>query len=45
LTPDSYRETLVREIKPDFFPNLAGTHHMHSQGGLTVYDFSRDERP
>jgi hypothetical protein len=45
LTPDSYRETLVREIKPDFFPGLAGAHHLHSRGGLTVYDFSRDERP
>jgi hypothetical protein len=45
LTPDSYRETLVREVEPDFFPNLAGAHHMHSRGGLTVYDFSRDERP
>ncbi len=45
LTPDSYRETLVREVRPDFFPNLAGTHHIHSRGGLTVYDFSKDERP
>jgi hypothetical protein len=45
LSPDSYRETLVREVHPDFFPKLAGTHHMHSQAGLTVYDFSRDERP
>jgi hypothetical protein len=45
LTPDSYRETLVREVEPEFFPNLAGAHHMHSRGGLTVYDFNRDERP
>lgn len=45
LTPDSYRETLVREVEPDFLPNLAGAHHIHSRGGLTVYDFSRDERP
>lgn len=45
LTPDSYRETLVREVRPDFFPNLSGTHHIHSRGGLTVYDFSKDERP
>lgn len=45
LTPDSYRETLVREVEPDFFPQLAGAHHMHSRGGLTVYDFNRDERP
>jgi hypothetical protein len=45
LTPDSYRETLIREVEPDFFPDLAGAHHMHSHGGLTVYDFSRDERP
>jgi hypothetical protein len=45
LTPDTYRETLVREVWPDFFPRLSGTHHMHSEAGLTVYDFSRDERP
>jgi hypothetical protein len=45
LTPQSYSETMVREVSPDFFPNLSGTHHMHSKAGLTVYDFSRDERP
>lgn len=45
LTPDSYRESPVREVRPDFFPRLAGAHHIHSDGSLTVYDFSRDERP
>lgn len=45
LTPDTYEESLVREVRPDFFPGLSGTHHMHSKAGLTVYDFSRDERP
>jgi hypothetical protein len=45
LSEAAYAETLVKDVKPDFFPRLAGAHHMHSDGGLTVYDFSRDERP
>ena len=45
LTPDSYRETLVKQIEPSFFPRLDGTHHVHCTGGTTVFDFMRVERP
>ncbi|HEY7006285.1 MAG TPA: hypothetical protein VH392_07335 [Sphingomicrobium sp.] len=45
LTPETYRERLVRRVQPDFFPNLDGTHHISSADGLTVYDFMRVERP
>ena len=45
LTPGTYRETLVEEMHPTFFPNLDGTHHIHDVGGLTFFDFMRVERP
>jgi hypothetical protein len=45
LSQDTYRESLIREVRPTFFPNLDGTHHIHSTDGLTVYDFMRVERP
>ena len=45
LTPDTYRETLVKEVRPHFFPKTDGTHHLHCTGGLTVFDFMRVERP
>jgi hypothetical protein len=45
LTPETYRETLVRAIEPTFFPKLDGTHHIHCAGGSTVFDFMRVERP
>jgi hypothetical protein len=45
LTPQTYRETLVSEIKPDFLAGLDGTHHLHSEQGVTVYDFMRVGRP
>jgi hypothetical protein len=45
LTPGTYRETLVEEVRPTFFPNLDGTHHIHDVGGLTFFDFMRVERP
>jgi hypothetical protein len=45
LSPTSYRESLIKEVRPTFFTNLDGTHHIHSANGLTVYDFMRVERP
>ena len=45
LSPTSYRESLIREVRPTFFSALDGTHHIHSANGLTVYDFMRVERP
>jgi len=45
LTPETYRETLVREVPPTPLLNLDGTHHIHDVGGLTAFDFMRVERP
>lgn len=45
ISPETYRESLYREVEPTFFPGLSATHHMHSDAGLTVYDFSRDQKP
>ena len=45
LSPETYGERLVTEVRPDFLPRLDGTHHIHSADGLTVYDFLRVERP
>lgn len=45
LSPTTYRESLVKEVRPTFFADLDGTHHIHSANGLTVYDFMRVERP
>lgn len=45
LSPDSYAETLVQDVDPRFLKGISGTHHMHEDSGLTVYDFCRDERP
>jgi hypothetical protein len=43
LTP-RYSETYVQDIDPHFLPGLKGTHHMHHDGGLLVFDYVRDER-
>ena len=42
LTPTSYRETLVRTIDPDFMPGVTATHHLHSNGRVTVFDFIQE---
>ncbi len=34
-----YREQKVSEITPDFYKGLIGTHHLHSQSGISVFDF------
>jgi hypothetical protein len=39
LSPSDYREEVVAAITPDFFPNLKGTHHLHSDGRFTVFDY------
>ena len=39
LTPTDYREEAVVAITPDFFPNIKGTHHLHSDGRFTVFDY------
>ena len=45
LTPETYRESLLEEVAPCFFPKLDGTHHLHCANELTVFDFMRVERP
>ena len=39
LNPDEYLEEFTMELEPNFFPNLRGTHHLHSNGQFTVFDF------
>jgi hypothetical protein len=44
ITPDEYAEELVSSITPDFFPGIYGTHHFHSDGVYSVWDFKKWER-
>lgn len=44
LTPQHYHERETCRIDPDFFPQLRGTHHMHSNGTITVFDFVKSEK-
>jgi hypothetical protein len=39
----NYEEEAYCEINPKFFHGLAGTHHMHSLEGITVFDFAKEE--
>lgn len=39
LSDERYAERCVRVIDPDFRAGLVGTHHLHSRGGVTVFDF------
>jgi hypothetical protein len=39
LSDTAYREHRQTEISPSFFPGLEGTHHMHSNNRITVFDF------
>ncbi len=41
LSATSYREELVTTIEANFFPGASGTHHLHSNGKVTVFDFVR----
>lgn len=43
LDLENYYEDFHCEIQPNFFPNLSGTHHMHCDEEITVFDFSKDE--
>ena len=38
LTPTAYREELEVRIRPTFYPSLRGTHHMHGNEHITVFD-------
>jgi len=39
LTENQYIEESYVTIKPNFFKNIKGTHHIHSNGAVTVFDF------
>jgi hypothetical protein len=44
LDPAQYREQLVSTIAPSFAPGISGTHHLHSNGKYSVWDFKKWER-
>jgi len=39
LDINEYDESICHEIKPSFFDNIKGTHHMHSNNVYTAFDF------
>jgi hypothetical protein len=41
LSKDQYVETQVRAVSANFFSDLKGTHHMHSNGNVSVFDYLR----
>ncbi|MDO5681541.1 MAG: hypothetical protein Q4G46_01760 [Propionibacteriaceae bacterium] len=41
LDDEVYAEVVVRNIDPDFMPGICGTHHLHSNGQWTVFDYLR----
>jgi len=41
LNKNEYSEAGVRDVEPNFFPNLVGCHHLHSNGKVSVFDYLR----
>jgi hypothetical protein len=39
LDADSYKESEICSVGPDFMPGIRGTHHLHSNGGTCVFDY------
>ncbi|MDC1487293.1 hypothetical protein N8224_01825 [Gammaproteobacteria bacterium] len=39
-----YIEELIYTIEPNFFNNLKGTHHLHNNGEVTVFDFVKKSK-
>lgn len=39
LDTERYEEHVIRTIEPNFFEGLIGTHHLHSNGTVTAFDF------
>ena len=44
IDPKNYTEQLVSTIVPSFAPGISGTHHLHSNGKYSVWDFKKWER-
>lgn len=40
-----YAETKVQDVEPNFRKGIDGTHHLHNDGDLVVFDFVKNERP
>jgi len=43
LDLEFYEESTYCEVEPKFISGVVGTHHMHSHGGITVFDFVKEE--
>jgi hypothetical protein len=39
LSGSEYSESKLCSIEPNFFPDIKGTHHLHSNGSVTAFDF------
>jgi len=44
IDPTEYLEQAVCNIQPGFSPGIGGTHHLHSNGHYSVWDFKKWER-
>jgi hypothetical protein len=44
MSKTDYAEDTVFKIEPNFFTGLKGTHHLHSNGKITVFDFVEETR-
>ncbi len=44
LSDTKYVESCAAVVAPSFFSGIVGTHHLHSNGQLTVFDFSMNSR-
>jgi len=44
LDPESYLEEPICQLMPGFLPGAHGTHHLHSNGLYSVWDYKRWER-
>ncbi len=42
---ETYSETKIQDIDPNFLPGIKGTHHLHHDRGLTVFDYVRNMKP
>lgn len=44
LSPQGYKEIVLDEVYPNFFPGITSTHHFHTNEDFSVIDFARPER-
>jgi hypothetical protein len=45
LTKEDYSELKLYSVEPNFFPNIEGIHHMHSNNYVSVFDCLEIARP